>query len=214
MATPLRFRAFLPKPYLQQITNTEELYNLSHSLAKDLVHSVSYRNKLARIGWTIEDLATEAYMEYQSTASLPVSLEIACRELRCDMMNKLVPRAKDRNLTSLDAPIVDLEGNKTTLLELLEDTDSCPEDSKEGYDDLYEALECLPTTQKQVIQLRYLHSELTIRETATALNISKSTVQRAEIDAITKLFPVLWDKRGSKRAYISRGTHGKSEQGN
>lgn len=120
---------------------------------------------------------------------LSISTPVAWYELQCDIENKLVPRAKDRKITSYDAPVVDPEGNETTVLERIqEDPKHTAPVIQVTFPDkqILAAVDALPAKLAQIIRMRYF-GESTVREAAAELKMAKSTFMDMEIEALRKM---------------------------
>lgn len=121
----------------------------------------------------------------------------ACRCIENELLMMLRTKRKRNRETSLYEPIgTDREGNEIQLFDIIEsnDDDACLTLSmKNDIRLLYEKLETSLTTREQLVLRKryglYGEHELTQKEVATLLGISRSYVSRIEKGAIEKLRP-------------------------
>lgn len=199
---------YLHKPYPQQITTQDELYKLSYTVAREVAPGLKYSTKLAILGWSKEDLASEAYIVSLRSIQFPIDYNLAWQVLKRDMEDCLRPRKKDETLVSLsnldhsDDPEATGTLGDTILSDVINhgaQHTKCPEslliDSQTPADvdqidptDLPAVISTLPTIQEQVIRMLFLSSKpSTCREVALALGVSKSTIARVREEALVNL---------------------------
>ena len=121
----------------------------------------------------------------------------ACRCIENELLMMLRTKRKRNRETSLYEPIgTDREGNEIHLFDIIEsnDEDTCQKLSmKNDIRLLYEKLESILTPREQLVLRKryglYGEQELTQKEVAMLLGISRSYVSRIEKGAIEKLRP-------------------------
>lgn len=214
---------YLSEPYPQQITTQDELYKLAYTVVRDVVPGAKYVTRLSVLGWTKDDLASEAYLVSREDITLPIDFKLAWQVLRRDMEDFLKPRKKDKKLTSLSnltysadpeatetlgdtilADVVNHSGQHTKSPESLLIEFQTPKlmDLVDP-SDLPFFLTTLPELEQSVVNLLFLAPQpATLREAALALKVSRSKVGRVREKAIANLsFIILQNYVGQNRKH-------------
>ncbi len=142
-------------------------------------------------------IGTIGLIKAVSTFNSDKGIRLATYAARC-IENEILMYFRNMKKTSQDVfisdPIdTDKDGNALTLIDVIEDdSDSAKEiDTKIKHEKLRGILSgCLEEREKQIIEMRYGingREELTQREIAKKLNISRSYVSRIEKSALEKL---------------------------
>lgn len=142
-------------------------------------------------------IGTIGLLKAVSTFDFEKGTRFATYASRC-IENEILMHFRSTKKTLSDVYIsdpidTDRDGNSISLIDALAD-ESCIEDSidlKLSSERLYEAIKaCLDMRERQIVMLRYGllgHREMTQREVAKYLGISRSYVSRIEKRALTKL---------------------------
>ena len=145
------------------------------------VYLLEKTNKIFRIASALE----------QELGRRPTSEEIAAKsDLSADQIKNLLK--SDEKLTHLDSPI--MYGEKTTLLELVEDTDSpAPDSAVENAaleKRLSQALTILTPREKEVIMMRFAlgySTTHTLDEIGQKFGVSRERIRQIEKEALGKI---------------------------